>query len=189
MPYFKGRVVILTIYSHWIGGWMGLEQVWTTCRTRENSWLHRDLNSDPSVVQPVASRYTNYAILVPLIKQYNDKYSFTHVSNHMDSSSSSSYSYSLSIKPGGLLWFHSIFLTVFLAFFSMWSVLQPFVLDSVRIYFFNVTLPTGTVILNKFRDCFDFQVGFLTSWIHTYFVKGSLLRKYERCDQQVKILW
>jgi hypothetical protein len=27
-----------------------------------NSWPYRDSNSDPSVVQPVASRYTNYAI-------------------------------------------------------------------------------------------------------------------------------
>jgi hypothetical protein len=28
----------------------------------ENSYLHWDLNSDPSVVQPVASRYTDYTI-------------------------------------------------------------------------------------------------------------------------------
>jgi hypothetical protein len=37
------------------------ELVWMTWR-RENSLPYWDLNSDPSVVQPVASRYTNYAI-------------------------------------------------------------------------------------------------------------------------------
>jgi hypothetical protein len=32
---------------------------------RENSWPYQDSNSDPSVVQPVASRYTDYAIPAP----------------------------------------------------------------------------------------------------------------------------
>jgi hypothetical protein len=32
---------------------------------RENSWPHWDSNSDPSVVQPVASRYTDWAIPAP----------------------------------------------------------------------------------------------------------------------------
>jgi hypothetical protein len=32
---------------------------------RENSYLHRHFNSDPSVVQPLASRCTDYAISVP----------------------------------------------------------------------------------------------------------------------------
>jgi hypothetical protein len=36
-------------------GWVP-EPVWTMWR-RKNSWLYRDSNSDPSVVQPVASRY------------------------------------------------------------------------------------------------------------------------------------
>jgi hypothetical protein len=36
-------------------GWTP-EPVWTIWR-RENSWRHRDSNSDPSVVQSVASRY------------------------------------------------------------------------------------------------------------------------------------
>jgi hypothetical protein len=41
---------------HWIGGWVdlraGLENL--------------EKNSDPSVLQPVASRYTDYAIPVPI---------------------------------------------------------------------------------------------------------------------------
>jgi hypothetical protein len=43
-------------------GWTS-EPVWTIWR-RKNSWPYRDSNSDPSVVQPVASRYTNYASVV-----------------------------------------------------------------------------------------------------------------------------
>jgi hypothetical protein len=39
--------------------------VWTTWR-RENSWPYRDSNSDSSVVQPVASRYTDYTIPAPM---------------------------------------------------------------------------------------------------------------------------
>jgi hypothetical protein len=44
-------------------GWTP-EPVWTTLR-RENSWPYWDSNSDPSVVQPVANRYTDCAILDP----------------------------------------------------------------------------------------------------------------------------
>jgi hypothetical protein len=40
------------------------EPVWTTWR-RENSWTYRDSNSDPSVVQPIARRYMDYAIPAP----------------------------------------------------------------------------------------------------------------------------
>jgi hypothetical protein len=53
--------------THWIGGSVnpraGLNDV------RENSWPHRDSNYDPSVGQPVASRYTDWAIpaLLPSI--------------------------------------------------------------------------------------------------------------------------
>jgi hypothetical protein len=32
---------------------------------RENSWSYQDSNSDPYVVQPVASRYTDWAIPTP----------------------------------------------------------------------------------------------------------------------------
>jgi hypothetical protein len=45
-------------------GWTP-EPVWTTWR-RENSWLHRDSNSDPLLVQPLARRYTDCSILVPI---------------------------------------------------------------------------------------------------------------------------
>jgi hypothetical protein len=43
---------------HWLeeAGWAS-EPVWTTWRS-ENSFPRRDSNSDPLVVQPVASRYT-----------------------------------------------------------------------------------------------------------------------------------
>jgi hypothetical protein len=37
------------------------ELVWMIWR-RENSWPYRDSNSDPSVVQPIVSRYSDYAI-------------------------------------------------------------------------------------------------------------------------------
>jgi hypothetical protein len=40
------------------------EPVWTTWR-RENSWPYWDSNSNPSLVQLVASRYTDYAIPAP----------------------------------------------------------------------------------------------------------------------------
>jgi hypothetical protein len=46
-------------------GWAP-EPVWTTWRS-ENSCLHRDSNSDPYVVQPVASRYTDWATPAPLL--------------------------------------------------------------------------------------------------------------------------
>jgi hypothetical protein len=45
------------------------EPVWTTWR-RENSWPYRSSNSDLSVVQPVGSRYTNYAIPAPLLNLF-----------------------------------------------------------------------------------------------------------------------
>jgi hypothetical protein len=42
------------------------ESAWTTWG-RENPWLYRDSNSDPLVVQPVASRYAECAILSHVI--------------------------------------------------------------------------------------------------------------------------
>jgi hypothetical protein len=47
--------------THWIGGWVGPRPVLKA----ENSWFYLDSNSDPSVVQPVASRYTDCAIPAP----------------------------------------------------------------------------------------------------------------------------
>jgi hypothetical protein len=78
----------------------------------------------------------------------------------MDCSSSS---YSSSIKPDGLLWFHAIFLAVFLGFFFPVACSVKFLLVSVGTHSYNVILPTDTIILKKFRGWFDFQVGFLTS--------------------------
>jgi hypothetical protein len=39
-------------------------------RRGENCWPYRDSNSDPSVVQPVTSRYTDYTIPVPHLQEY-----------------------------------------------------------------------------------------------------------------------
>jgi hypothetical protein len=52
--------------------------VWTSWRG-ENSWPYRDSNSDPSIVQPVASRYTDYAILAPT---YRGNYEFKLISRN-----------------------------------------------------------------------------------------------------------
>jgi hypothetical protein len=49
----------------WEVGWAP-EPVWTMWR-RENSWSHRDSNSDSSVVHPVGSRYTDCAIPAHLV--------------------------------------------------------------------------------------------------------------------------
>jgi hypothetical protein len=51
--------------THWIGGWVGPTTVWTLWK-RKNSSPYRDSNSDPSVTQPVASHYTDYAIPAPV---------------------------------------------------------------------------------------------------------------------------
>jgi hypothetical protein len=40
-------------------------------RCGKNSWPYQDSNFDPSVIQPIASRYTDYAIPVPnTVSQY-----------------------------------------------------------------------------------------------------------------------
>jgi hypothetical protein len=48
--------------TNWIGGWVGPRPGLDNVEKRK-IWPYRDLNSDPSVVQLVASRYTDYAIL------------------------------------------------------------------------------------------------------------------------------
>jgi hypothetical protein len=37
---------------------------------RENSWPYRDLNSEPSVAQPIARRCTDCAIQAPIVSPY-----------------------------------------------------------------------------------------------------------------------
>jgi hypothetical protein len=46
--------------THWIGGWAGPRDGLDD--GREKSWPYRDSNSDPSVVQSVANRYTDCVI-------------------------------------------------------------------------------------------------------------------------------
>jgi hypothetical protein len=65
------------------------------------------------------------------------------------SSSSSS-----NIRPSGLLRFHSIFLTVFLGFFSHVVCSSK----GCLIHSFNMFLPIGPIILDKFKNWFDFQI-------------------------------
>jgi hypothetical protein len=50
--------------THWIGGWVGLRTGLDDVEKKEFLPLP-DSNSDLSVVQPVASRYTDCAIPVP----------------------------------------------------------------------------------------------------------------------------
>jgi hypothetical protein len=48
--------------THWIGGWVDLRAGLDDLEKTKFLRPYRDSNSDPSVVQPVASRYTDYAI-------------------------------------------------------------------------------------------------------------------------------
>jgi hypothetical protein len=52
-----------TTGTHWIGGWVGPRTGVEDVENWDNSWPYRDSNSDSSVVQPAASRYTDYTIL------------------------------------------------------------------------------------------------------------------------------
>jgi hypothetical protein len=45
--------------THWIGGWVGLRAGLDDLEKRK-FLPHRDSNSDPSVAQPVASRYPDW---------------------------------------------------------------------------------------------------------------------------------
>jgi hypothetical protein len=50
--------------THWIGSWVGPRVGLGSVEMRK-FLTNRASNSDPSVVQPVASRYTNYGIPAP----------------------------------------------------------------------------------------------------------------------------
>jgi hypothetical protein len=51
--------------THWIGGWVGLRVGFDAVERRQISGFSQDSNPDPSTIQPVASRYTDWAILAP----------------------------------------------------------------------------------------------------------------------------
>jgi hypothetical protein len=60
---FPGRFT-LEVSIRWEAAWTP-EPTWTTWRT-ENSCPYRDSNPDHPIVQPVASRYIDYAIPAPI---------------------------------------------------------------------------------------------------------------------------
>jgi hypothetical protein len=58
-PLYPGERVLFT---HWIWGWVGFRTVLDGVERGKKSYHYRDSKSDPSVVQPVASRCTDCAI-------------------------------------------------------------------------------------------------------------------------------
>jgi hypothetical protein len=56
--------------THWIGGWVG--------DVGGKSCSYRDSNSDPSAVQPVASRYTDCAIPALFVLCIEEKHFLCH---------------------------------------------------------------------------------------------------------------
>jgi hypothetical protein len=52
----------------WIGGWVDRRAVWTICRN-ENFLLCQDSNANPSVVQPLASRYTDHTTAAFIVEE------------------------------------------------------------------------------------------------------------------------
>jgi hypothetical protein len=51
-------------------------------RRGENSWPYLDSNSDPSVVQPVASRYTDLVIPAPKLLRNSRKFLSVYMVSH-----------------------------------------------------------------------------------------------------------
>jgi hypothetical protein len=59
------RPARFTPRTHWIGGWVDPRVGLDDLKKRKFLPPQRDSNSDPFVVQPIASRYTDYAIPTP----------------------------------------------------------------------------------------------------------------------------
>jgi hypothetical protein len=55
---------------HWIGGWVGPRAILGTV-VKKISSPRRESNPNTPIVQPVAQRYTDWAIIVPRMEQFN----------------------------------------------------------------------------------------------------------------------
>jgi hypothetical protein len=62
--------------THWIRGWVGPRGGFDDME-KKNSWPYRDSDSEPSVVQPAASRHTDYAI--PFLLPYRYIWFYMHL--------------------------------------------------------------------------------------------------------------
>jgi hypothetical protein len=103
--------------------------------------------------------------------------------NNFRKSSSSS---SPRIRPSGLLLFHSIFLTVFLGFFSHMVCSSKSCWDSARIHSWNMFLPVGLVILNKLKNWLNYQffLNFFISFVVPKCKTSSFPHEFHLCYLQ-----
>jgi hypothetical protein len=57
-----------TLGTHWIGGWVGPRAVLEAVVNRKIPSLRREANPRTPIVQPVAQRYTDWAVTTPFLK-------------------------------------------------------------------------------------------------------------------------